>query len=58
MSWDSENQLRIIDDRHVETSIKKAVSNQLSDDLGSENKTEFEKMKEDIGVVSEKNFLP
>ena len=56
MSRDSENELRMIDDRHVESSSKKAVSNQLSDDLVSENKTEIEKMKKEIGEVSKKIF--
>ena len=55
-SRDSENELRMIDDRHVESSSKKAVSNQLSDDLVSENKTEIEKMKKEIGEVSKKIF--
>ena len=57
MTRDSENELRIIDDKDIETSTERPVSKRLADDLDSEKKTEFEKMKEDIGEVSEK-FLP
>ena len=55
MSRDSENELRIIDDRDIETSPENAVPKRKADDLGSEKKTEFEEIKEDIGEVSE-NF--
>lgn len=50
---DSENMLRIIDDTDIKTSTEKRLSNHLE----SENKTEIEKMKEDIGGVSQKKIL-
>ena len=57
MSRDSENELRILDKRDVKTSTVKPVSKRLVDHIESQNKTEIEKMKEDIGEVSE-FFLP
>ena len=56
MSRDSENELRIIDDKDVKTSTEKPVSKRLLDDLESEFKTEMKEMKEDIGQVSERIF--
>ena len=53
---DSENMLRIIDDTDIKTSTEKPVSKRLSDHLESENKTEIENIRGDIGEVSEKLF--
>ena len=55
MSRDTENDVPIIDERDVETPQEKPFSKRL--DLESENKTEIEKIKEELGTVSKKIFL-
>ena len=54
MSRDSENDQHIIDDR-IPTPTEKPVSKRLFD-LESETKTDIEKIKEDLGKVSEKTL--
>ena len=56
MSRDSKNELRIIDDEEIETSTEKPVPKRLADDLDSEKNTDFAKIEEDIGEVSENFF--
>ena len=55
MSRDSENDVPIIDDRDIKTPTEKPVSKRRFD-LESENKTEIQKMKEELGKVSKKTI--